>query len=153
MKKKRTTKEFRTSLISKWVYEKKHNLYVCTIYEQTLGIALNLVYGKLDDFNKMIKEKHGIDTTVGSCVALALHFKDDTTKIGWNFVLIQENGWYAKDYGTICHELHHATHFAINEKGITYGDGGEELYAHTQGFFMEMVVRAFVELNKILGKK
>ena len=62
-------------------------------------------------------------------------------------ILIQENNWTAKNYGTLAHEVHHLTHCGLEEKGATYGTGGEEVYAYTQGFFMEMVVRALINLK------
>jgi hypothetical protein len=37
---------------------------------------------------------------------------------------------------------------ALERIGIDYGRGGEELFAYFQGHFMELTIKAFVELTK-----
>ncbi len=142
-----TKKSYEKQLITQWVKVSGFNLSACTINDPVMKLSLNLVHGTFDEFKAFIKKTYEEDIPFNDASALALSF-EDKEHCRWNWVLITENNWYAVDYGTICHELHHFTHFGLTEKGVTYGEGGEEVYAYTQGFFMEMVVRAFQELHK-----
>lgn len=143
---------YKTELIGTWYKPKGFDLSMTNIDCAPLKISVNLVYGKYDDFRRMILEQFGEDLKHDSCVAMCVTFKDKDQR-HWNFVLIQENEWTAQHYGTICHELHHLVHFALSEKGVNYGEGGEEVYAYLQGYYMELVVRAFQELKRATAKK
>lgn len=143
-----TKKSYEAELITQWVKIKGFDLSACTINDPVMKMSLNLAFGNFDEFKKFMKKDYDKEVVFNDAHALAFSF-DDKDHTRWNWVLITENDWYAADYGTICHELHHFTHFGLTEKGVNYGEGGEEVYAYTQGFFMEMVVRAFMELKKI----
>lgn len=142
--------EFKEVVISRWIKPKGYQLSMTSIEVAALKITVNLVFGKYDQFKKFIKDNHDFDTVHEACTAMVVTLKDEG--VTWHYMLIQENEWTAEHYNTICHELHHLAHFVLSEKGITYGEGGEELFAYIQGYFMEMVVRAFVELKKQLKK-
>jgi hypothetical protein len=146
-----TDKEYKQSIISGWVKAKGYDLSVCTISSKTLKLSLNLVYGTFDVFKEFIQKEHGKEIKFDN--AEALYLQVDDKDCAWNFILIQSMDWTANDYGVICHELHHFTHYGLEEKGVTYGTGGEEVYAYVQGHFMELVVRAFVELKKVIDNK
>lgn len=143
--------ELKDALITKWLKPKGYDLAMTSINSEVFAVTVNLVYGKYDEFKKFIKEKHGFDTEFKDCVAMCLRIQDNG--VTWHYVLIQKNEWYAENYGTICHELHHLTHFVLDDKGIVYCRESEEVFAYVQGFFMEMVVRAFMELKKANNKK
>lgn len=133
-------------IISKWYKPVGHNIAYTTIELTPLKVNLTLIFSKFKDFKKFIKEHHNSDIEHENCNAMYIQVKEEG--IVWHYVLIQENEWLAEHYGTICHELHHLTHGLLQEKGVTYGENGEEIYAYVQGYFMEMVVRAFIELKK-----
>lgn len=57
--------------------------------------------------------------------------------------------WKSSDYGLMCHELHHFIHCSLPNNDIKYCEDTEEVYAHLQGWFMDLIVRAFIKLKKI----
>lgn len=142
---------YQLEAIGEWYKPKGYDLAMTNIDCDALKINVNLVYGTLDEFKKMILHQFNEKVEVVSCIAMYIQIEENSKP--WHFVLIQGNEWTAQDYGTICHELHHLTHHALEEKGVTYGTGGEEIYAYVQGHFMELVVRAFVEYKKASKKK
>lgn len=142
---------YKSIIINEWLKPEGFDLSICCVSEPVMKIALNIVYGDYKEFARFIKQQHAYDTEYESCVAMCLQVKKDG--VAWNYINIQNNNWTAEHYGTMVHELHHFTHFALDEKGISYGSAGEELYAYVQGYFMEMLVRAFIELGKIKKKK
>lgn len=146
-----TRKTRNEQTISEWIQPKGFNLSITTIQTDSMKITLNLVYGEFEEFKKFIKHTFDQEIKHSSANAFCMQFEHEKTT--WNFMLITTNEWTAPDYGTICHELHHFVHFALDEKGVSYGAGGEEVFAYLQGFFMEMCVRAFVELSKANKKK
>ena len=146
-----TKKAYDMETISHWVKAKGFDLSICTIHDHSLKLSLNVVYGTFEEFKKFMKKE--FDQEIEHKNATAFFIQISKPECAWNFMLIQSNNWTAPDYGTICHELHHFTHFGLDEKGISYGSAGEEVYAYVQGYFMEMTVRAFVELHKVLKKK
>ncbi|MGV8131595.1 MAG: hypothetical protein ACP5N7_05855 [Candidatus Pacearchaeota archaeon] len=143
--------EFKEVLISKWMKPKGYELEMTQLSLMAFGIYTNLIFGKYSEFKKFIKDKHNFDTEHEACMAMVVQVKDKG--VTWNYMLIQENEWSAENYGTIAHELHHLTHFVLSDKGVNYGEGGEEVFAYIQGYFMELVVRAFIELKKVTKKK
>lgn len=143
---------YKTELIGQWFKPKGFDLSMTAINCPSLKICVNLVHGSFTEFKRMIYLQFGEDLKTDSCVAFACSLKDKNGT-QWNFVLIQENEWTAEHYGTLAHEIHHLTHFSLEEKGVTYGMGGEEVYAYLSGFFMEMIVRAFQELKRTTSKK
>lgn len=136
----------REVLVTQWVQPAGFDLAVVTLNSQELKISVNLVFGELKEFKKFIASAYDHKVDVEDANALATTFTHEGK--AWNYLLITKNDWHAEDYGTIAHELHHITHFALEEKGITYGSAGEECFAYVQGYFMELVVRAFMELKK-----
>lgn len=145
------SKERKEQVISEWIKAKGFDLSICTLRCVSLKLNVNLVFGEFEEFKKFIWETYKKEIEYKSANAFFLQF--DKPECTWNFLLITENDWTAEDYGTICHELHHFTHFGLTEKGISYGEAGEECFAYVQGYFMELVVRAFVELRKAKDKK
>jgi hypothetical protein len=143
-----TRKVHKEQTISEWCQPKGYKLSVCTLQTEAMKLTLNLVFGEFEEFKRFIKNTYEQDIKHNSANAFCMQFEHEKTT--WNFMLITQNDWTAQDYGTIAHELHHFTHFALTEKGVSYGEGGEEVFAYTQGYFMELVVRAFVELRKAL---
>lgn len=142
-----TKKTFEKEIISEWFQPKGFDLAIVALSTDALQININLVFGSFEEFKRLclIQFDHAIEHD--SALAFACNFKDKEGK-NWNFLNIQRNDWTAEDYGTIAHELHHITHFSLDEKGIAYGSAGEECFAYVQGYFMELVVRAFQELRK-----
>lgn len=143
---------YKLEAIGEWYKPKGFDLSMTNIDNAPQKISVNLIFGKYAEFKRMILEHFGEKLDHDDCNAMCVQLKDKEGKT-CNFILIQKNDWTAEDYGTLCHELHHLTHFALTEKGVSYGEGGEEVYAYLQGYFMEMVVRAFVELHKATKKK
>lgn len=109
-------------------------------------MSLNVVFGDFKEFKNFIKNKH--DQNIATKHANAMYVGIDEPQCFWHYINIQKNNWLAEDYGVLCHELHHFVHGALEEKGCIYGSGGEEVYAYMQGYFMELLVRAFIELKK-----
>lgn len=142
-----TKKTYSERVISEWVKPIGYDLSICTINTKAMEISFNLVYGTFAEFKTFLKKEYNHDIKFNGAHAIVVQFEYET--VVWNFMLITQNTWTAQDYGTICHELHHLTHFALSDKGVSYGEAGEEVFAYTQGYFMELVVRAFVELHKI----
>ena len=140
---KETMKE---DAIGQWLKPAKYELSVVPIYIPVFKITLNVAYGSFEEFKRfMLQEfEHKLEHHDANAFACSFEHKGTT----WNFINITTNDWTATDYGTICHELHHATHFSLENMGVTYGSAGEEVYAYMQGYLMELVVRAFVMLRK-----
>lgn len=145
-----TKKEYTETIISKWIKPKGYDLSMTSISIECLRINVQLVFGEYSEFKKFIKDKHSFDIIHNDCTAMVVTLNHED--LHWNYILIRENEWKSEHYGTICHELHHLTHFALTDKGITYGETGEELYAYLQGYLMELVVKAFIELKKAKKK-
>lgn len=142
---KETMKE---EVISEWVQPKDFDLKCVCLTVPAFKLSLNIAYGSYAEFKKFLKKEFDIDTEHKDCNAMAVTFDKDGT--AWHWMNIQVNDWRAEEYGTICHELHHVTHFMYEKMGVTYGSAGEEAYAYLQGHLMELVVRAFVMLDKKL---
>ncbi len=146
-----TKKELNSVLVSKWRKPKGYDLSFTDISCPSMKLTLNVMFGKYDEFKRFMKNMHDFDTVHQACTAMCVMCKKDGT--AWHYILIQENDWTADHYNTLVHELHHFIHFALDDKGVSYGMGGEEVFAYLQGYFMEMVVRAFIELKKVTPKK
>ncbi len=126
--------------------------YIVTIKNESLKMSLNVFMGSMENFASFIKDRFDKDVECKSYNALFIAFKDRDF-LQWNWINIQSNSWLASDYGLICHELHHYIHVSLPERDIKYCEENEEVFAHLQGWFMEMVVRAFAQLKKIQKKK
>lgn len=141
-----TKHEMREVTISRWVIPKGYKLAVCDLKDTIYNQSLTVVLGTTREFRRFIKDSYDYDVDCDSALAFYFQIKKDG-KTSY-FMLIQENEWRASDYGNICHELHHFTHYMLDNLGLSYGLGGEEAYAYVQGYYMEQVCRAFVELKK-----
>lgn len=145
--------EMREVIITRWIKPKGYKVSLCEFKNSTFPINLILVFGDIKEFAKLVKERSDYDVEhVNTAQALFVHVKNTVGEMD-NYILITKNEWMADDYGTICHELHHFTHQALEQIGIDYGRAGEELFAYFQGHYMELVCRAFVELRKATRKK
>lgn len=139
-------KEMKEALITKWYQLSDYDLKMVNIYSPSWAMTLNLVYGNFDEFKKFFADKHKKEVEYEACVAF---FCSDKIKgIQHHYMVIQDQKFRAKDYGSIAHELHHFVHFALEEKGMEYHKSSEEAFAYLQGYFMEMTVRAFAELDR-----
>lgn len=141
-----TKKRYSRDLISDWIKFNKNKIPICSITDHTLGSTLNVAFGSLEDFKKFLKDQHDQDITINDCIACYAWF-NDSKGVTWHYMLIQDSHWYPQNYGTICHELHHFTHCALEKKGVDQHDSSEETFAYFQGYFMEMVIRAFMMLE------
>lgn len=140
--------ELQEVAITRWIKPKGYDLAVCEFANKMFGLNLILSFGSIQESRRLILSKTKYDIGEESPLALYVWHKDNETGVSTRFLLITENDWTAKDYGTICHELHHFAHNALDTIGVTYGSGGEELYAYFQGYFMELIIKAFQELRK-----
>lgn len=145
-----TKSVMREQVVSEWVRPKGYDLSAVTISLPIFKISLNLVLGDFDEFSRFIKDT--FDVECKDCAKAYFCCFNDKDKVHWNWILIQRNDWRAEDYGTLAHELHHFVHSALDETGVAYGTAGEEVYAYMQGYFMELVVRAFIMLGKVKKK-
>lgn len=140
--------------ISRWVRPEGHDISVVTLSEPVYGTSINVLHGKYSEAGKYIKYRTeyeiGAKATKGSFV----YAHDKITDGGpIYFMIIPQNDWCADDYSTIVHELHHFTHYALGNMGIEHCKESEECFAYFQGYFMDKIVRAFVELKKTNKKK
>lgn len=135
-------------IIGKWIKPKDFNLTCNSIRVPVFKFNLNIAYGEFEEFKRFLILKFGHDVKYEAAHAMVCSFKKDG--IQWHWMNIQQMQFTAEDYGTMVHELHHFAHFAMEEMGVTYGMGGEEVYAYLQGHMMEMVCRAFSMLRKKL---
>lgn len=140
-------KEYKEVVITQWIKPEGYKLAMCSLSCTSMKMDLNLFFGEYSEFKKFIKSEHDFDTEHETCIAMYVQNKKDG--IVYFNMIIQKNDWLAEDYATIVHELHHFIHFALEEKGVNYGTAGEEVYAYLQGYFTELVIRAFVELKKV----
>lgn len=145
--KKFVGKTLKQEIIGPWYKPKGFDLTFCQLASPMFGFVLNLVYGTYDEWEKFMVKYHDRSKDNADSLAVYCWATDPKTQENVKYLLITQNTWSAKDYGTICHELHHFTHLALDTIGIEYGRAGEELFAYFQGHFMELVVRAFIELN------
>lgn len=132
--------------IGQWLKPAKYDISIVPLNIPVFKITLNLAYGSFEEFKRFVLTKFEHQIEHHSANAMAISFEHEGTT--WNFINIQKCDWTARDYGTICHELHHATHFSLTNMGVDYGTAGEEVYAYMQGHLMELVVRAFQMLHK-----
>ena len=144
-------KEMKEVVVSRWLQAKHFDLRCVNILAPMFNMTLNVAYGSYDEFKKFLKKEFDVDTEHKNAMAMVVTFEHEN--VCWHWMNIQKNDWTAEDYGVLAHELHHFTHFSLKEKGITYGEAGEELYAYFQGYFIELVVRAFAQLHKTQKKK
>ena len=144
----RDTKE--ETVISEWYTPNLADILMCEIHNEMFGVSLRLCYGTYEEFKKLLKEAHNYDTGHESCKAMYCWIERNGET--FKYLLIQKMDWTANDYGTIVHELHHFTHLFMKEIGVDYGEGGEEVFAYFQGYYMELVVRAFMGLTKQKNK-
>lgn len=144
-------KTYNPEVIAEWVKPKGFDLAITCIKDLTFNLSINLVFGDFHEFKKFIKNEYELDLEHDNARAYALRFSKP--ECDWNYLLISDLDWRAQDYGTIAHEVHHMTHFALKDKGLTHSSDSEESFAHFQGFLMEMIIRAFVEYKKIKKSK
>ena len=137
--------------IGQWLKPAKTELAIVPVNVPVFKITLNVVYGSFEEFKRFMLTKFEQKITHAKANAYAMSFEHNGTT--WNFINITSCEWTAQDYGTIAHELHHATHFSLENMGVTYGTAGEEVYAYMQGHLMELVIRAFAMLRKKRKKK
>ncbi len=147
-----TKNVMKEEVISQWFKPKGFDLSLVTLDNSMFRLTLNVCLGTFDEFKRFIQSTHS-DAKIEHDAALAMYVQVKESKETFHHILITENDWTASDYGTICHELHHFVHYALDEKGASYGLGGEEIYAYMQGYFMTVIIRAFVELGKANKKK
>lgn len=146
------TKELSEVILDKWVKINNFDLFQTSIPCTPLKLDLNLFYGDFKEFKKFIQTSFD-DVKIDHKAAVGFYLsieKDGTT---WHNLLITENNWLPEHYGTIAHEIHHFVHYGLEEKGVNYGSGGEEVYAYLSGYYMQMIVQAFVEFKKQIKKK
>lgn len=146
-----TKKKMTETVISVWSKIKDYDLVACDISVSMFRSNLIFCVGSNKEFARMLLTEHDYKLE-GSGRAFYVYV---TNKEGirTNYILIQGNDWSAEDYGTIVHELHHFTHIYLQQHvGCSYGEGGEEFFAYFQGYHMELVVSALVELKKALKK-
>lgn len=148
-----TKNELREVAITRWMKPKGFKLSICEFSNKMFGLNLILVHGEIKEFSKFIKDKNDYTCEHESAKALFVWTKNPKSNETEHYIVITECDWYADDYGTICHELHHFTHFGLESIGIDYGRAGEELFAYFQGYFMTSMVKAFQELKKVTSKK
>ncbi len=139
-------KEFKEVSVGRWVEITGYNLRAVCIEAPMFRISLNVAFGPYEEFKRFVKTRFDVDVKHSGANAMVVTFEHEKTR--WHWMNIQTCEWTAEEYGTIAHELHHFTHFGLTEMGVTYGEGGEEVYAYFQGYFMERVVRSFAILAK-----
>jgi len=139
-------KTFTEVSISQWIKPEGYKLAMCALNLPAFKITLNLFFGEFNEFKRFLKEESNFETNVENCIAAVASIQKDG--IVYHNMIIQQNDWTCENYNTIVHELHHFTHFALKHIGVNYSDDSEECYAYIQGYFMELVCRAFLELKK-----
>lgn len=112
------------------------------------GLNLVFVVGDYNEFRNYVKFHDDYDIGKKDCGGMYVYTdeKDGEMK---RYLWVPSKDFTSNGYGTLCHELHHFTHQSLGDRGITYGTAGEELFAYFQGYFMELVVKAMVELDRI----
>lgn len=153
MKLKTLTKQTRkVTTINEWLQPVGYKLHVCCLSSEMFGQSLNLVIAEEDEFKRWMRDEFKEEVKNRNYEALFYQFEDKEKHCQTNMMNLKKVDFYARDYGVLCHELHHFAHFALDEMGVTYGMGGEEVYAYMQGYFMELCVLAFNEYRKIKKK-
>lgn len=137
----------RETAITQWVKPKGYALAITTIRCQALHLHLNLAHGPLKEFKRFIRDEADYQIQHEAATAIYVFTTNESGNMD-HWIDIPENEWCSNNYGAICHELHHFVHQGLDDLGVKYGEGGEEIYAYLQGYFMEQVVRAFVALKK-----
>jgi hypothetical protein len=150
VERKLTRKTMKEIVIYEWLKPKGFEISAVCIKDPVYKISLNLIHGSFAEFKRFMLIKFNKKLDHDDASAMVFTFPHEG--IQWHFMNIQKCDWYAEDYGTIAHELHHFVHFALDEKGNKYNLDGEEAYAYIQGYFMELIVRAFSEFKKATGK-
>jgi len=146
-------KEYNPTVIGKWAEIVEFpGTRVNTITNELLAISLNVFLGSKDDFKKFLTSTYDykdFGSKAYQAVFVCFEFEDRK----WNWINIPQMEFTAEDYGLFVHELHHFVHISLQNCGHRHDlDSSEELYASTQGWFMEMAMRAFAQL-RIAGLK
>lgn len=142
-----------TETISKWYQPAGFDVSLCQLQAPMFGFVFTLIYGKYSEWEKFMYKHHSREADNDNPLAVYAWTIDPSSKEKVKYLLITENNWSGQDYGTIAHELHHLTHMSLDDIGIKYGGSvNEELFAYFQGYFMELVVRAFVALKQATVK-
>lgn len=137
-------------VVAPWVKAKGFDLSCTIISVPVFKIHLNVAFGPYDEFRKLLFSYYKQDIAKhAKANAMVCTFEHEGVR--WNWMNIQSCEWTGQDYGTLSHELHHVTHFAMSDMGCTYGPGGEEAYAYLHGYLMELVCRAFVMYRKAIA--
>jgi hypothetical protein len=146
-----TRKVLKMLIIDKWYMPKGYELSFTVIHDQSLNLALHLVVGEFEEFRRYVRQYY--DEPIEHVDPAGFYLRLTIKGVTHNYLYVEKNEWRSTDYGVICHELHHFVHHGLNNIGVTYGLGGEEVYAHVQGYFMEMVCKAFLEFRRATGKR
>lgn len=141
--------------IGPWVAPKDFDDLSCVaIHIPVFKISLNVAVGDFDRYKEFMQRQFGqeIKAHAESTRAFFCAFTHEGSD--WNWIFLPEMGWFSSDWGTLCHELHHFTHAALQKTGIEYcKEDSEELFAYVQGHSMTLLVRAFIELRKAIRRK
>ncbi len=149
-------KQFTPVLVTRWKSDRKlPDLKIVTLVDRVFTVSLNLAYGSYSDFAKFIYDEFKVEDPKGNAEEHpeGMYVSFVSEGVRWHWLLITEMEFTCKDYGTIVHELHHFVHNSIEGKGVIYSKDSEEAFAYVQGYFMDLVIRAFVELKRTTKRK
>lgn len=133
--------------ISQWYKPELYDIHYCNILVPVLNLNFVLCFCTVDEFKRYIEEIAGRTLEAPADVP-AEYISYDADGVSHRFIVISRNQWLAGDYGILAHELHHAAHCGLKDIGVSYTDSSEEVFAYVQGFLMEQVISAFIELEK-----
>jgi hypothetical protein len=149
-------KSMRETTISEWCRPEGYDLSAVSLSSPLYTSTLNLLYGPYKEARRYIQQRCEYDIGDKEPKGMFVYSHDKLDKEFEGriyFLIILKNEWMAEDYATIVHELHHFTHIALHNIGIKHCEDSEEAFAYFQGYFMERVIRSFMELKRIKTPK
>ena len=123
-------KGYRVSIVGSWFKAKGYNLYLVDLNVPMFDLVIILSFGKMEEFSRYLRDRYDyvMDNINHTDAMFVSNLENKVQNALANHLNITSNEWRAKDYGTICHELHHAVHSTLTNRGVDYGKGGEEVF-------------------------
>lgn len=149
-----THQEYKEPIIGRWAKLKDYDIMGVDISTEMMGINLILLITEDEEMIRFVREQHHkVEDRMDKNGAYYQLTDPKTLKMHHYIQLKSYDITLFNTINTAAHEIHHFVHGVLRDKGIEYGEGGEELYAYMQGHFTEMVARALSQLYKLKMKK
>lgn len=143
-------KPFLRTAVTEWMEMTDYDLFVASFQAPMMDMVLNVAVGPVDEFIDFMNNAFEDGLPDGPDLhksQASLTWIDGDMRDTY-FMHLESPANTPDNWSSIVHELHHFVHIYFDRTGIEHSKGSEELYAHAQGYFSELCLRAITELNK-----